>query len=38
MIDTVTEVNKTDVDGKAVKEATLSIVSKKKLKISLING
>ena len=29
MIDTVTEVNKTDVDGKAVKEATLSIVSEK---------
>ena len=29
MIDTITEVNKTDVDGKAVKEATLSIVSEK---------
>ncbi len=29
MIDTVTEVNKTDVEGKAVKEATLSIVSEK---------
>ena len=29
MVDTVTEVNKTDVDGKAVKEATLSIVSEK---------
>ncbi len=29
MIDTVTEVNKTDVDGKAVKETTLSIVSEK---------
>ncbi|RGF57214.1 hypothetical protein DWZ88_10535 [Coprobacillus sp. AF36-10BH] len=29
MIDTVIEVNKTDVDGKAVKEATLSIVSEK---------
>lgn len=29
MTDTVTEVNKTDVDGKAVKEATLSIVSEK---------
>ncbi|SCH81442.1 T6 antigen [uncultured Clostridium sp.] len=29
MIDTVTEVNKTDVDGKAVKKATLSIVSEK---------
>ena len=29
MIDTVTEVNKTDVDGKAVKEATLSIISEK---------
>ena len=29
MMDTVTEVNKTDVDGKAVKEATLSIVSEK---------
>ena len=29
MIDTVTEVNKTDVDSKAVKEATLSIVSEK---------
>lgn len=29
MIDTVTEVNKTDVDGKTVKEATLSIVSEK---------
>ncbi len=29
MIDTVTEVNKTDVDGKAVKEATLFIVSEK---------
>ena len=29
MIDTVTEVNKIDVDGKAVKEATLSIVSEK---------
>ena len=29
MIDTVTEVNKTDVDGKGVKEATLSIVSEK---------
>lgn len=29
MIDTVTEVNKTDVDGKAVKEETLSIVSEK---------
>lgn len=29
MIDTVTEVNKTDVDVKAVKEATLSIVSEK---------
>lgn len=29
MIDNVTEVNKTDVDGKAVKEATLSIVSEK---------
>ena len=29
MIDTVTEVNKTDVDGKAIKEATLSIVSEK---------
>lgn len=29
MIDTVTEVNKTDVDGKDVKEATLSIVSEK---------
>ena len=29
MVDTVTEVNKTDVDGKAVKEATLSIISEK---------
>ena len=29
MVDTVTEVNKTDVDSKAVKEATLSIVSEK---------
>ena len=29
MIDTVTEVNKIDVDGKTVKEATLSIVSEK---------
>ena len=29
MVDTVTEVNKTDVDGKAVKEVTLSIVSEK---------
>ena len=29
MIDTVTEVNKTDVDGKTVKEATLSIISEK---------
>lgn len=29
MIDTITEVNKTDVDGKAVKEAILSIVSEK---------
>lgn len=37
MIDTLTEVNKVDVDGKGVKGATLAIVSEKTKNI-VVNG